>query len=92
MRRSGLGATPTLSEFGGIAGRRILAQFDGGRAAWDGGLLLPGSTDKAIELIGRFAACFRDRYSQSAVERSVAARAWLVGVCDRTQLQGSQRS
>lgn len=59
-------------EFGRVAGRRIVAQFDGGRITSDGGSLLLGATNKAIGLIDRFAACFRDRRSQSGVEHSVA--------------------
>lgn len=59
-------------EFGRIAGRRIVARFDGGRITSDGGSLLLGATNKAIGLIDRFAACFRDGRSQSGVEHSVA--------------------
>ena len=59
-------------DFGRVAGRRIVAQFDGGRITSDGGALLLGAVNKATRLIDRFAACFRDRRSQSGVEHSIA--------------------
>ena len=40
--------------------RRVVADFDGGMVSSDAGALLLGETDKAIRLIDRFAACFRD--------------------------------
>ena len=59
-------------DFGRVAGRRIVAQFDGGRMTSDGGALLLGAVNKATRLIDRFAACFRDGRNQSGVEHSVA--------------------
>jgi hypothetical protein len=38
----------------------VVADFDGGMVSSDAGALLLGETDKAIRLIDRFAACFRD--------------------------------
>ena len=46
--------------FGRAGGRRVVADFDGGMVSSDAGALLLGETDKAIRLIDRFAACFRD--------------------------------
>jgi hypothetical protein len=48
-------------DFGRAGGRRVVADFDGGMVSSDAGALLLGKTDKAIGLIDRFAACFRDR-------------------------------
>jgi hypothetical protein len=50
-----------LFGFAPVAGRRVEAAFDGGTITSDAGALLLGATDRAIGLIGRFAACFADR-------------------------------
>jgi hypothetical protein len=47
-------------DFGRAGGRRVVTDFDGGMVSSDAGALLLGETDKAIRLIDRFAACFRD--------------------------------
>jgi Transposase DDE domain group 1 len=47
-------------DFGRAGGRRLMADFDGGMVSSDAGALLLGETDKAIRLVDRFAACFRD--------------------------------
>ena len=47
-------------DFGTVEGRRVVGAFDGGLITSDAGALLLGATDKAIRLIERFAACFRD--------------------------------
>src|SRR3954467_14296116 len=46
--------------FGRVGGRELVAEFDGGRVTSDAGALLLGVTDRAIRLVDRFAACFRD--------------------------------
>jgi hypothetical protein len=43
-----------------VEGRRVVAAFDGGEVTSDAGALLLGTTDRAIGLVGRFAACFAD--------------------------------
>lgn len=43
------------------------AAFDGGAVISDAGALLLGRTDRAIRLLGRFAACFRDGRSAAAI-------------------------
>src|SRR5215467_12553789 len=52
--------TPDLFGFAPVEGREVVAAFDGGRITSDAGGLLLGATDRAIRLVGRFAACFRD--------------------------------
>jgi hypothetical protein len=52
--------SPSEMEFGRAGGRRVVADFDGGLVSSDAGALLLGETDKAIGLVGRFAACFGD--------------------------------
>src|SRR3990170_746222 len=58
-------------EFGTVAGRQVVGAFDGGEITSDGGALLLGATDKAIRLIGRFAACFSDARTPELIEHSL---------------------
>jgi hypothetical protein len=51
----------------------VVAAFDGGDGTTDAGGLLLGATDRAIHLVGRFAACFVDHRAQAQVEHTVAA-------------------
>jgi hypothetical protein len=59
-------------EFARVAGRPVVAAFDGGRMTSDAGALLLGATDRAVRLIERFALCFRDQRSPALVEHRVA--------------------
>lgn len=56
-----------------IEGRAVVAAFDGGEVTSDAGGLLLGATDRAIGLVGRFAACFADGRAQTQVEHTVEA-------------------
>jgi hypothetical protein len=47
-------------DFEGFDGRRVVAAFDGGAVTSDAGALLLRETDRAIGLMDRLAACFRD--------------------------------
>ena len=62
---------PDLFEFGAVEGRKVVAAFDGGSITSDAGATLLGSTDRAIGLIDRFAACFRDARRQDLIEHEV---------------------
>ena len=59
-------------EFAPVAGRSVVASFDGGRITSDAGALLLGATDRAIGLMRRFAACFSDHRSPERVQHGVA--------------------
>jgi Transposase DDE domain group 1 len=59
-------------DFGVVEGRVVDAAFDAGVVTSDAGGLLLGATDRAIGLVDRFAACFRDYRRQDRVEHSVA--------------------
>jgi hypothetical protein len=59
-------------DFGTIEGRAIVGGFDGGVISSDAGALLLGGTDKAIGLIGRFAACFSDGRNAESIEHTIA--------------------
>jgi Transposase DDE domain group 1 len=62
---------PDLFEFIPVAGRPVAAAFDGGSITSNAGALLLGATDRAIGLIDRFAACFRDARRQELIEHEV---------------------
>ena len=51
--------SPALFDFATVDGRRVVAAFDSGAITWNAGALLLGATDRAIDLVGRFAACCR---------------------------------
>ena len=59
-------------EFAPVAGRSVVAGFDGGRITSDAGALLLGATDRAIGLVRRFAACFADDRLPDRVEHGLA--------------------
>ncbi len=64
--------SPELFGFAPVEGRRVEAAFDGGAITSDAGALLLGATDRAIGLVGRFAACFADARRPDLVEHEVA--------------------
>ena len=64
--------SPALFEFAPVEGRAVVAGFDGGAITADAGALLLGATDRAIGLVRRFAACFRDTRSPERIEHEVA--------------------
>jgi hypothetical protein len=60
-----------LFGFAPVEGRRVEAAFDGGDATSDAGALLLGATDRAIGLVGRFAACFDDGRVRGQIEHTI---------------------
>jgi hypothetical protein len=50
----------------------VAAAFDAGLVTSDAGALLLGATDGAIDLVGRFAGCFRDHRCQELIEHAMA--------------------
>jgi hypothetical protein len=61
-----------LFDFAPVEGRRVEAAFDGGAITSDAGALLLGATDRAVGLVGRFAACFADARRPDLIEHAVA--------------------
>jgi len=61
------------SGFARVAGRPVVADFDGGALTSDAGGLLLGAADRAVKLVSRLAQCFRDARDPRLVEHSVAA-------------------
>src|SRR5438067_12569319 len=58
-------------DFGVVEGRAVEAAFDGGLVTSDAGALILGATDRAINLVGRLADCFRDHSRQDMIEHAV---------------------
>ena len=58
-------------DFGVVEGRAVEAAFDAGLVTSDAGALLLGATDRAIDLVDRFADCFRDHRRQDLIEHAV---------------------
>ncbi len=59
-------------DFGMVEGRAVEAAFDAGLVTSDAGALLLGATERAIDLVARFAKCFRDHRRQDLIEHAVA--------------------
>jgi hypothetical protein len=55
---------------GMVEGRAVEAAFDGGLVTSDAGALLLGATDRAINLVSRFAGCFHDERRQDLIEHN----------------------
>jgi hypothetical protein len=58
-------------EFSCVAGRRVVAAFDGGTVSSDAGALLLGRADEAIGLIDRLGRCFVDERNPDQIEHTV---------------------
>ena len=54
-----------------VEGRRVVAAFDGGQITSDAGALLLGASDRVIDLVGRFAACFTDGRRSDLIEHEI---------------------
>ena len=66
------GCSPALFDVAPVEGRRVVAAFDGGAVTSNAGALLLGATDRAMNLVGRFAACFRDARMPEPIEHDIA--------------------
>ena len=62
---------PDRFGFAPVNRRVVTASFDGGAISSDAGALLLGSTDRAIGLVDRFAACFADHRRADLIEHEV---------------------
>ena len=58
-------------DFGTVEGRAVVSAFDGGVISSDAGAVLLGATDKAVRLVDRFAACFRDGRNGELIEHTL---------------------
>ena len=62
---------PDLFGFAPVEGRKVVAGFDGGKMTSDAGAMLLSATDRAIDLVGRFAGCFADHRAAELIEHEV---------------------
>ena len=51
---------PDQLNFGRIKGRRVIADFSGGKITSDAGIVLLAELDKKLKITARFAQCFQD--------------------------------
>jgi hypothetical protein len=63
--------TPDLFGFAPVAGREVVADFNGGAITSEAGALLLGATDRAVGMTERFAACFHDARRPDLIEHQV---------------------
>ena len=64
--------SPDFFGFAPVEGRQVVAAFDGGTVTSDAGALLLGATDRAIQLMDRFASCFHDERRAELIEHEIA--------------------
>ena len=57
--------------FGILKGRKIIADFTGGKITSDAGIVLLAELDKKLKITEKFAKCFREHRDSSYVEYSV---------------------
>ena len=62
---------PKKFNFGSIKGRKIIADFTGGRITSDAGIVLLAELDKKLKITEKFAKCFRDYRNSSYTDYSV---------------------
>lgn len=60
-----------LFGFAPVAGRSVIASFDGGAMTSDAGALLLGAANKVLGLARRLAACFKDSRDPAYIEHTV---------------------
>ncbi len=58
-------------DFGRVEGRAVVADFSGGTMTSNAGALLLAQTDRAVEIIDSFAACFGDGRNPGLIEHTV---------------------
>lgn len=69
-----LSSTQCISEqlnLGNLKGRKVIANFEGGRITSDAGIVLMSELDKKLKITARFADCFKDHRHLSYVNYSV---------------------
>ena len=71
MTPSSTQSLPNQFNFGTIKGRKVIANFDGGKITSDAGIVLLAELDKKLKITARFAQCFRDYRAESYVDYSV---------------------
>ena len=62
---------PNKFNFGSIKGRKIVADFTGGKITSDAGIVLLAELDKKLQITKKFSKCFQDYRSASYTDYSV---------------------
>lgn len=62
---------PNQLNFGSLKGRKVIADFNGGRITSDAGIVWLAELDKKLRITAKFAECFRDYRDSSYVKYSV---------------------
>ncbi len=62
---------PNQLNFGTIKGRKVIADFSGGRITSDAGIVLLAELDKKLKITTRFSQCFQDYRHLSYVDYTV---------------------
>ena len=71
MTSSSTNCVPNQLNFGSLKGRKVIANFSGGRITSDAGIVLMAELDKKLKITARFAECFRDHRNLSYVDYPV---------------------
>ncbi len=71
MTPSSTECIPDRLNFGTIKGRKVIADFTGGKITSDAGIVLLAELDKKLKITEKFAECFRDYRNSSYVDYSV---------------------
>ena len=71
MTPSSTECLPHQLNFGRIKGRKVIANFDGGRITSDAGIVLMAELDKKLKITARFAKAFQDYRNSSYVDYPV---------------------
>ncbi len=71
MTPSSLESLSHQLNFGSLKGRKVIANFSGGRITSDAGILLMAELDKKLKITARFAKCFKDYRNSSYVDYPV---------------------
>jgi hypothetical protein len=65
-------ATPFLPGLSPVAGKAVVARFDGGRLSSEGGLLALREVERRLGLADRLAACLKDKRAPEEVVHRLA--------------------
>ena len=75
---------PNKLTLGTIKGRKVIADFSGGRITSDAGIILLAELDKKLKITEKFAKCFRDyrnsSYTDYSVHQLLAQRVYGIGL------------
>ncbi len=66
-------STPSLPGLSPVAGKPLIARFDGGQLSSDGGLLVLGEVERRLGLAERLAACIDDPRAPERIRHGLAA-------------------